>query len=61
MHIPTFRNLVLNLLDDEHGINGVAWELLKDKLLNVGSDDIVHHVETYNGRYFLPENHPLKP
>ena len=50
------RNFALALLDDEHGINGEAWDSLSDMLIDDEQEDIVDATKATEGRYFLPED-----
>lgn len=54
------RDLAINLLDDEHGINGDAYESLKNADKNLDCNDIFMAVQAVNGRYFLNEEHGLE-
>lgn len=47
------RNLALDLLDDEHGINLQAWKSLADWLEDEGCEDIVAEVDVTEGRAIL--------
>ena len=55
----SFRNFAITLLDDEYGVNESAWNLLKEKLNNIGASDIVDKVVYVGQRYFLNEDHGL--
>jgi len=48
-----FRNLALDLLDDEHGVNKTAWMPLADMLDDHGSADIVEAISVKGGRFRL--------
>ena len=48
-----FRNLALDLLDDEDGVNQTAWNTLSDMLDDNGDNDITEAVRSVNGRYYL--------
>ncbi len=47
------RNLALDLLDDEHGINRQAYKSLADWLDDEGCSDIVDAVDACEGRYYI--------
>lgn len=55
------RDLVINLLDDEHGINTDAYETLKNADVNLDCTDIFAAVQAVSGRHFLNEEHGLVP
>ena len=55
------RDLAINLLDDEHGINSDAFETLKNADVGLDCTDIFAAVVAVNGRYFLNEEHGLVP
>ena len=48
-----FRNLAIDLLDDEQGINKTAWKTLAEMLDDAGSDDIVRAIKAKAGRFYL--------
>ena len=48
-----FRNLALDLLDDEHGVNKQAWKTLADMLDDEGCSDIVEAIAAKGGRFRL--------
>ena len=47
------RNLALDLLDDEYGINRQAFNQLADWLEDEECDDIVDAVDACEGRYYI--------
>lgn len=49
------RNLAIALLNDDNGINEVAWDLLWEQLIDHNCIDITASVECTDGRYYLPE------
>lgn len=59
MEKTQIRDLAINLLDDEHGINADAYETLKNADKNLDCTDIFAAVDSANGRYFLNEEHGL--
>jgi hypothetical protein len=59
MNKTQIRDLAINLLDDEHGINSDAYETLKNADKNLDCNDIFAAVVGVNGRYFLNEEHGL--
>jgi hypothetical protein len=63
MNSNTFRNFVINLLDDEHGISIDNYKELVQLVKNystlsegISFNHIWHTVETCEGRVFLNEN-----
>jgi hypothetical protein len=57
-----FRRMIINLFDDNHGINSEGYTAIKEfkAAFDPGScNDIFLLVETSGGRFFLPENHGL--
>lgn len=53
------RELIIALLDDEHGISYHAWQLLVNVVLESGEenfDDIADAVKMQDNRVYLPEN-----
>lgn len=55
------RNLALALLDDPHGINGVAYGYLTKAMdeSEVEWIDIELKVKCCEGRFYLPEQHGI--
>ena len=53
MEDQTLRNLAIDLLDDEHGINSQAWKILADMLYDTDAIDILDAVEATDGRYYI--------
>lgn len=49
------RNLALDLLDDEYGVNSRAWDSMIDWLDDEGCDDIIDVVDACEGRFYLTE------
>ena len=49
-----FRSFVIDLLDDEAGINKTAWKALAEALTDEGNDDIVRAVKVQDRRFYLP-------
>jgi Mor family transcriptional regulator len=61
MNKQELRQLAIALMDDQHGINQKAHQLLSDALSNAGGmDDIliaVKQADSYAGRrFYLPED-----
>lgn len=57
-----FRQLAINILDDENGISDEAYQSLQTleaTVANGSCDDIFANVQACEGRYFLPEEHGL--
>ena len=54
MEGQALRSFVIDLLDDEAGINKTAWQELAEALADEGNDDIVRAVKTQDGRFYLP-------
>jgi hypothetical protein len=50
------RNTILNLLDEEHGINLAGYEGISEICCENGWDDITNKVEDANGRFYLGED-----
>ena len=63
MNKQLIRQFLINALDDEEGINERAYSDLVDLAQdeNNGVDDIYNAVKSADGRYYLPENHEIKP
>lgn len=61
------RKTFITLLDDEDGINEMGYNQLVNlmELLDEdgarGFNDLYNAVRATNGRYYLPENHGIKP
>lgn len=51
-----WRQFAIDLLKDEHGINGEAFKFLAGLLEDTGNEDLVEAVESTEGRFYLPEN-----
>lgn len=49
------RLFALLLLDDEHGINGESWDILRDFLYDDDQNDILDAVKAQDGRFYLPD------
>ena len=51
------RNFVLSVLDDDHGINEAAWEMLHDLLQGSGelelATELTRLVRATDGRYYI--------
>lgn len=55
--MATIRELAIALLNDDHGVNAQAYELLADLLAqDGGSEDILQAVEATDDRVYLPEH-----
>lgn len=50
------RNTIINLLDDENGINSLAHDGILEICNENGWDDITKATELQNGRAFLNED-----
>jgi hypothetical protein len=50
------RNLIIDLLDDEHGINDPAYATLYDLACETENEDVVTKATAINGRWFLGED-----
>ena len=61
MNKTQLRELAIRLLDDENGINASAYEYLSGLLTESDNKDILSLVDGCNDRFFLPEEHGLKP
>jgi hypothetical protein len=63
MNKTSFRELAIALLDDENGINTNAYVLLENyaKDNDFQMKDIFEAVNAQDGRFFLPEEHGIKP
>ena len=48
------RELALALLNDEHGVNKVAWKILIDLLVKEKHKDILNAVKVQDERWYLP-------
>jgi len=62
------RKTLIDLLDDENGVNAKGYEELQSLVIQLGQDavgvgtgDIFSAVQSSNGRYYLPEDHGLVP
>ena len=62
------RKTLIDLLDDENGVNAKGYEELQSLVIQLGQDavgvgtgDIFNAVQSANGRYYLPEDHELVP
>ena len=54
--MKNIRLLAILLLDDENGINGLAYNALAAELAATGNDDILLAVRAQDGRYFIGED-----
>jgi hypothetical protein len=55
---PKFiRKFALKLLDDEHGINLDAYELLSVILIESGNEDILEHVDIVENKAYIGETY----
>ncbi len=50
------RQLIIDLLDDEYGINGPAFNGVSLLAENTGNEDIITRVEASEGRWYLGED-----
>ena len=60
--IIQLRKTLITLLDDENGINHVAYDNLKTMSMSIGKEftaNIFNAVDSSEGRYYLPEDHGL--
>lgn len=63
------RKTLIDLLDDENGVNAKGYEELQSLAISlcqsiavgVGTGDIFNAVQSASGRYYLPEDHGLVP
>jgi hypothetical protein len=60
------REFLIALLNDEQGINELAYEKLLELAsysgdFGVDLNDIMGKIKSTEGRYYLPEDHELKP
>ena len=58
--IYELRYLACVLLNDEHGINSYAWEILEDALLLGNIRDLSYVVKATEGRYYITEEDFIK-
>jgi hypothetical protein len=56
MKSKNLRELIIDLLDDEHGINDISYTRLYELACECGSEDVVKKAEETNGRWFLGED-----
>jgi len=55
-----FINFIIEVLADDHGISEDGWHtLMRLHGRNDRLDDIINQVDAIDGRYFLPEDHPV--
>lgn len=52
----SLRQLALELLDDDQGINSRAWKTLSDMLYDDEQNDIIDAVKETEGRIYLTSN-----
>lgn len=59
--LKAVRKVFINSLDDENGINEKAYNSMCDfsKLYNI--DDILDATRSQDNRFYLRENHNVKP
>ena len=50
------RDLIIELLDDKHGINDVAYAILYDLACDTDNEDVVLKAKEIDGRWFLGED-----
>jgi hypothetical protein len=50
------RLLVINTLDDEHGVNEIAYKSIEALCDEQGWIDIIEAVRSSNGRHYLDED-----
>lgn len=50
------RNMVINLLNDEHGVNALAYDGLNHLCVENNWNDIISAVGNQDGRVFLHED-----
>ncbi len=53
--MKNIRLLAILLLDDENGINGLAYNALAQALTESGNEDVLLAVRAQDGRYFIGE------
>ena len=56
MNNEEFRQMIIDLLDDEHGINEKAFNRVSLLAENTGNDDIVSSTSATEGRWYLGED-----
>lgn len=56
MNKQDIRNMVINLLNDEHGVNALGYNGLRDFCNDNGWQDIIVVVDAQDDRFFLHED-----
>ena len=56
MTTERLHQLALALLDDDHGINEKAWQILCTILIDNDCGSILNQVRGTEGRYYIDEN-----
>ncbi len=49
------RHAVIWALNDEHGVNGMAFDHIREMLPRIGAQDILDKVKAQDGRFYLED------
>jgi hypothetical protein len=54
------HDVAVALLDDDHGINSLAYGYLRELLIATSNDEIIQHVDATDDRFYLKASYPYE-